>query len=343
LVDRAMTRPDQRRELAGRSPDELRRSLERAIELFDGLAMTEPIRDRLLTVDIGDDSALTRDAAVQEVARFVIPPVRSPAAKGSEDPERPAIGEPAGTRPRIGLIAFVGSEASGKSTILNEVGSWLGRDHVVRRLHAGKPPSTALTYVPHVLLPALRRWFPEQRSLRVEARFDADPRTRRRYSLLFALRSVMLAYERRALITRAVARSPNGTVVLSDRYPSRTGENPDGPQLGRLPLPPTRLSVRRVLAALEDRLYRDIPTPDLVFHLTAPLDVTLARNAARAKNEPEEYVRFRHAISADLRFDGAIVLRIDTDRELRDVLDEIEHAIDEASAGAEAGAWRGSA
>jgi len=343
LVDRAMTRPDQRRELAGRSPDELRRSLERAIELFDGLAVTEPIRDRLLTVDIGDDSARTRDAAVQEVARFVSQPVGSPAAKGSEDPERSATGEPAGTRRRIGLIAFVGSEASGKSTILNEVGSWLGRDHVVRRIHAGKPPSTALTYVPHVLLPALRRWFPEQRSLRVEARFDADPRTRRRYSLLFALRSVMLAYERRALITRAVARSPNGTVVLSDRYPSRTGGNPDGPQLGRLPLPPTRLSVRRVLAALEDRLYRDIPTPDLVFHLTAPLDVTLARNAARAKNEPEEYVRFRHAISADLRFDGAIVHRIDTDRELRDVLDEIEHAIDEASAGAEAGASRGSA
>jgi len=213
---------------------------------------------------------------------------------------------------------------------------------VVRRIHAGKPPSTALTYVPHVLLPALRRLFPEQRSLRVEARLDADPRTRRRYSLLFALRSVMLAYERRAVITRAVARSPNGTIVLSDRYPSRTGGNPDGPQLGHLPLPPSRLSVRRVLAALEDRLYRDIPTPDLVFHLTAPLDVTLARNAARAKNEPEEYVRFRHAISADLRFDGTIVHRIDTDRELRDVLDEIEHAIDEASAGAEAGAWRGS-
>jgi len=342
LVDRAMTRLDRRRELAGRTLDELRRSLERAIELFDGLAMTEPIRERLLTVDIGDGSARTRDAAVRKVARFVSPPVRSPAEKGSDDPERPANGEPAGTRARIGLIAFVGSEASGKSTILNEVGSWLGRDHVVRRIHAGKPPSTALTYVPHVLLPALRRLFPEQRSLRVEARFDADPRTRRRYSLLFALRSVMLAYERRAIITRTVARSPNGTVVLSDRYPSRTGGNPDGPQLGHLPLPPSRLSVRRVLAALEDRLYRDIPTPDLVFHLTAPLDVTLARNAARAKNEPEEYVRFRHAISADLRFDGTIVHRIDTDRELRDVLDEIEHAIDEASAGAEAGAWRGS-
>ena len=53
-------------------------------------------------------------------------------------------------------------------------------------------------------------------------------------------------------------------------------------------------------------------------------------------------MRFRHAIAADLRFDGTIVHRIDTDRELRDVLDEIEHAIDEASADADAGAWRGS-
>ena len=64
-------------------------------------------------------------------------------------------------------------------------------------------------------------------------------------------------------------------------------------------------SVRRVLAALEDRLYRDIPTPDLVFHLTAPLDVTLARNAARAKNGARRNTcDFRHAIAADLLFDG---------------------------------------
>ncbi len=344
LVERAMTRSDPRRELAGRRGNELRRSLERAIALFDGLARTEPIRDRLVTVDMGDESSQTRDAVVREVSRFLSRPVHFPGRTRSDDPERlagTATDARLGGRP-IRLIAFVGSEASGKSTILNEVGGWLGRDHEVRRIHAGKPPSTPVTYVPHVLLPALRRLFPEQRSLRVEARFEADPRTRRRYSLLFALRSVMLAYERRALITRAVARSRNGDVVLSDRYPSRTGGAPDGPQLGHLPLPPSRLSARRSLATLEDRLYRDIPVPDLVFHLTAPLDVTLARNAARAKNEPEDYVRFRHAISADLRFDGTIVHRIDTDRELGDVLHEIERAIGDATAGAEADSWRGS-
>ena len=345
LVDRAMARPDQRRELAGRGPSELRRSLERAIALFDGLARTEPIRDRLLTVDIGDDSSRTRDAAVREISRFLSRAVRSAGTTTSDDPGTLADATATDVRPagRPRLIAFVGSEASGKSTILNKVGSWVGRDHQVRRIHTGKPPSTPLTYVPHVLLPALRRLFPEQRSLRVEARFETDPRTRRRYSLMFALRSVMLAYERRALITRALARSPEGTVVLSDRYPSRTGGAPDGPQLAHLPLPPSRLSTRRLLASLEDRLYRDIPVPDLVFHLTAPLDVTLARNAARAKNEPEEYVRFRHAISADLRFDGTIVHRIDTDRDLGDVLRDIERAIGDATAGAEADASHGSA
>jgi thymidylate kinase len=346
LVDRAMTRPDQRRELARRGPSELRWSLERAIALFESLAKTEPIRDRLLTVDVGDDSSPTRDAAVREISRFLSQPTRAPGTTRSDDPERLAGTVATDARPgtkRIRLIAFVGSEASGKSTILDEVGGWLGRDHEVRRIHAGKPPSTPVTYVPHVLLPALRRLFPEQRSLRVEARFETDPRTRRRYSLLFALRSVMLAYERRTLITRALARSGNGTVVLSDRYPSRTGGAPDGPQLGHLPLPPTRLSARRVLATVEDRLYRDIPVPDLVFHLTAPLDVTLARNAAREKIEPEEYVRFRHAISSDLRFDGTIVHRIDTDRELGDVLHEIERAIGDATASAGAEARRGSA
>ena len=347
LVDRAMSRPDPRRELAGRSPSDLRRSLARATELFDGLARTEPIRDRLVTVDVGDDAAGTRDAAVREITHFLSRPVLSPTptATRSHDPGRPdGTGTNAGLDDRrVRLIAFVGSEASGKSTILNEVGAWLGRDHSVRRIHAGKPPSTPVTYLPHSLLPALRRLFPKQRSLRVEARFEANPGTRRRYSLLFALRSVMLAYERRALITRIVARSPDGTVVLSDRYPSVTAGAPDGPQLGHLPRPPSLLSVRRALAMLEAHLYEDIPVPDLVFHLSAPLDVTLARNAARAKNEPEEYVRFRHAISSDLRFDGTIVHRIDTDRELGDVLREIQQAIGEATAAAEEDAWRGSA
>ena len=230
------------------------------------------------------------------------------------------------------MIAFVGSEATGKSTILSEVESWLGRSHHVRRVHAGKPPSTPLTFLPHVLLPALRAVFPEQRTLYVEERYeDGDRAAEKPYPLLFGVRSVMLAYERRSLLGRA-ARSGSGTVVLSDRYPSQASGAPDGPQLAHLPMPSGRFSVRRALARLEGRLYRDIPAPDMVFYLSAPLEVTLARNAARNKQEPEDYVRFRHALTSRLRFEGAPVYGIDTDRDLESVVQEIEEVIGDGRA-----------
>ena len=317
LVDRAIRRPDPRRELAGRSRDQVADRLARAVELFEGLAVRDAVRERLLIAEITDDSREGFEEAVQQVLVGL-------GGGAAETPPK-----------QVRSIAFVGSEASGKSTILNEVEAWLGRDHQVRRIHAGKPPSTWLTFLPHVLLPAFRTLFPEQRLLRVEAKMEEDPPTRGSYPLLYAFRSVMLAYERRALILGALQRSPGGTIVLSDRYPSGTGGAPDGPQLGHLPLSSGRPSARRLLAALEGRLYRDIPAPDIVFHLSAPLEVTLARNAHRQKREPEGYVRLRHAISADLHFDGSVVNRIDTDRAFESVVIEIKDAIREAIDGSD--------
>jgi len=158
----------------------------------------------------------------------------------------------------------------------------------------------------------------------VETRVRGPEGPRRTFPLMFGVRSVMLAYERRALLTRAFARSADGTIVLSDRYPSSRSGAPDSPQLGHLP---ARDGRRRWLTALEARLYEDIPSPDLVVHLTAPLDVTLARNAARDKTEPEDYVRFRHSLSSNLEFDGVPVHRISTDRPLEDVVREVKEAI----------------
>jgi len=328
LLRRAMTRPDRRRELARGDVREVERRIARAVELFDGLAKVEPIRGRLLTVDVADDSPERLDAAVREIAGWLAGTEAASPPSGSSVAPSDRRGAPG----KATLIAFVGSEATGKSTILGEVEGWLGRSHRVRRVHAGKPPSTPITFLPHVLLPALRRVFPEQRTLFVEERYeDGDRAATKPYPLLFGVRSVMLAYERRALLTRA-ARSGKGTVVLSDRYPSEASGAPDGPQLAHLPMPSARFSIRRVLARMEDRLYRDIPAPDMVFHLSAPLEVTLARNAARNKQEPEDYVRFRHALSSKLRFDGAPVYGIDTDRDLELVVREIEEVIGDGRA-----------
>ena len=231
------------------------------------------------------------------------------------------------------VIAFVGAEATGKSTMLEQVERWLGAHYTVHRVHAGKPPTTPLTVIPSLLLPVLRSLLPEQRSTKVSARHasgdERDP-TNEPFPLLFGVRSVFLAHDRRALLIRAYADSANGAIVLADRYPSVERGALDGAQLGHLEMPSTGGSVRRWMADLEARLYRDIPPPDLVIRLTAPLDVTLERNKTRAKSEPEDYVLLRHARSSNLEFERVRVEDVDTDRPLSESILEIRRLIWEA-------------
>jgi hypothetical protein len=228
------------------------------------------------------------------------------------------------------VIAFVGSEATGKSTLLSEVGGWLGGYFAVEKYHAGKPPSTVLTALPNALVPALRALLPGHRSTRVETRYaSGNPKANpdKTFPLLFGVRSVLLAHDRRSLLKRAYRRAANGTVVLCDRYPSLQSGAPDGPQLSHLPVPKGRFSIGRRLARTEAWLYRQIPPPDLVIYLTAPLEVTVMRNAARDKTEPEDYVRRRHAQASNLDFGRAPVLRIETDQPFDETLRQVEGAI----------------
>jgi len=231
------------------------------------------------------------------------------------------------------LIAFVGAEAAGKSTMLGEVERWLGGHYTVRRIHAGKPPSTPLTFVPNLLLPALRSLLPEQRSTKVSARHAAGGErgdSGKPFPLLFGIRSVFLAYDRRALLKRAFASSANGAIVLSDRYPSVESGALDGAQLGHPAAPRNGGRVRRWLADLEARLYRDIPPADLVVYLTAPLEVALERNKARAKSEPDDYVLSRHGRSSNLQFGRVRVQRVDTSQPLDESSREIKRIVWEA-------------
>jgi thymidylate kinase len=227
------------------------------------------------------------------------------------------------------VIAFVGPEASGKSTLLAELSQWLGHDLAVARVHAGKPPATLLSALPNLLVPALRLLLPASRSTRVEADHATDRRERPQpgYPLLFGIRSVLLAYDRRSLLVRAFSQAANGTIVLCDRYPSLGSGAPDGPQLSHFPLPPGRSSLRRLLAQVEASLYRDIPPPDLVLQLSVPLEVAVLRNETRGKREPEDYVRLRHSLIANLDFGRTPVHRINTDRPVAETVLEVKRAL----------------
>jgi thymidylate kinase len=227
------------------------------------------------------------------------------------------------------VIGFVGPEASGKSTLLSEIRAWLGEHFAVDRIHAGKPPSTAISAIPNLLLPTLRSLLPGSRSTRVEMDYAPNnPKEgKRTYPLLFAVRSVLLAYDRRVLLARAFGRAANGEIVLCDRYPSLMSGAPDSPQLRRLTDQRSGFPVRRFLARFEERLYREIPPADLIIYLNVPLEVALSRNRSRSKYEPEDYVRRRHAQSSNLAFGQTPVYNVNTDQPVAETLMEVEKSI----------------
>lgn len=228
------------------------------------------------------------------------------------------------------VIAFVGPEATGKSTLLAEVSHWLGEYFAVEQVHAGKPKSTPLSIAPNLFLPALRSMLPSYRSGHVETQYgakDHSESSEKVYPLIFAIRSALLGYDRRSLLTRAYRQAANGTIVLCDRYPSLTGGAPDSPQLSHMPVAADQYPIRYRLARIEQRMYREIPSPDLVISLTVPVEVAVVRNATRGKYEPEDYVRLRHVQSANLNFGDTPVYEINTDQPLDDVVLDVKKAV----------------
>lgn len=234
---------------------------------------------------------------------------------------RRVSGSPKGMIPGSGgaVIAFVGPEATGKSTLIKEMKQWLGEHFTVEQIHAGKPRSTFISAIPNLFVPALRSLLPDLRSTHIESKYAYDEypeKSQSVFPLFFAIRSTLLAYDRWKLLTRAFSLAASGNIILCDRYPSSSPGAPDSPQLSQVPLPRDRYPIRRRLARIENRLYREIPTPDLVISLSVPLEIAIVRNQNRNKEDPEELVRLRHSQSSNLKFERTSVHKIDTNQSL---------------------------
>ncbi len=237
-----------------------------------------------------------------------------------------------GMSPQSGgaVIAIVGPEATGKSTLLAEMRSWLSEHFAVTQIHAGKPKSTLFTFLPNLLVPALRFLLPSFRSSRLETERASDEHVQsspKVYPLISSIRSVLLAYDRRALLARAFAKSSNGAIVLCDRYPSLSPGSPDGPQLAQFPIPEDKYPIQHKLSRIEKQIYKEIPPPDLVVLLTVPVEVAILRNRNRGKFEPEDFVRLRHAQSSSLEFEKSQVYKINTDQPLDKTILDVKRAI----------------
>ena len=223
------------------------------------------------------------------------------------------------------VIAVIGGEATGKSTVVSTIHEWLGEYLKIHRVHAGKPPSNWLTWLPNALLPLARRLFPKQRSGVVE--LAAEEESVANTSLVFALRAASLAYDRCQLLTGAYRSATRGEVTVCDRYPTHVTGDIDS---AMLPPRGRDSSLYRILQQTEERLYRSIPSPDLVLRLSVPVEVAIERNRTRDKEgepEPEDYVRQRHARVGKLDYRDTKVIEIDTNKSLEETLLDVKRAV----------------
>lgn len=235
------------------------------------------------------------------------------------------------------IIAFVGAEATGKSTLIAETGRWLGNVFAVRTVHVGKPPFSWLTAPVNILLPLMRRLLPQlRRSWKTRNARSEDPKlppqtdyTSR--SLLYAVRAVALAWDRYQLLIKVRRWAANGEIVVCDRYPTETTGAMDSPRLQEHPKRDgVRAALYNRLARFEHRLYGRMPPPDTVLRLKVSVETAKQRNRERAATgmDPEDYLEARHRETGEWYKHGTkYSYDIDTERSLEETVRSVKRAI----------------
>ncbi|MEO0968820.1 MAG: hypothetical protein AAFX80_10880 [Cyanobacteria bacterium J06639_18] len=222
------------------------------------------------------------------------------------------------------VIAFVGAEATGKSTLVKETRSWLGKVFHVSSVHLGKPPSTWLSFLPNLTLPIFRRISARDRMSSV----IVDSSTKEKnISLLYAIRSILVAWDRYQLATKIRRQVANGKLVICDRYPSTIVGAMDSARLNTPEKKGWKNNILRYLAKLENQIYRQIPPPDLVIQLNVPVDVAMKRNQSRDKEEPSDYVLCRHTKGMIPSFPMSKTILIDSNQSIPETISCVRQSL----------------
>ncbi|PRY25203.1 thymidylate kinase [Aliiruegeria haliotis] len=226
------------------------------------------------------------------------------------------------------IVALVGPKASGKSTLGKALASRIGKQIDLRRIHVGKPPATLLSAPFRLLLPLLRRVMSAERSSEYQR---PERRAEQRYSLAYVARMTLLAYDRRALLLRSRRAASSGAIIVADRYPSTGTGVIDSSQFSEAAVEACESKLKRFLMHHERKLYADLPAPDLVIRLNAPIETTIHRDATRDKADAPDpdSLRRRREIETVAEFPGTPVLEISTDCPL-----------EQSAAGVVRGVWK---
>ena len=216
-------------------------------------------------------------------------------------------------------IALVGPKGTGKSTLSKLLAKRLGTKLDVKLFHFGKPPATWLSFLPRLVVPAVRRALPTERPSAPEA---PERWAERRYSTLFLISKLLVAFDRQRLLIRNMRAMSAGAIVISDRCHVTNGTGMDGSAFDDLALSRARSPFQRWLMERERAIYRCLPRPRLVFKLSVPLETAIQRDLARRKRggpDPSAVQR-RWNGESGAEFAKSTVCLIDTNGDIEDTL-----------------------
>jgi thymidylate kinase len=214
------------------------------------------------------------------------------------------------------IIAVVGGDGAGKSTVISELGAWLSKDFAVTRIHLGKPPRSWTTHVVWATA-KLRLAFGAALGGRSSRGGTENASFRSRAQMALA---VATARDRYIAYRTARRIAGDGGLVVCDRFPLPQLTLMDAPRLarGHGPEPSSRLTRR--LAALEQSYYQRLTLPDVLIVLRVDPEIAVARKP----EESAEFVRarWREIWSVDWQETPAHV--VDASRPADAVLSEVK-------------------
>jgi thymidylate kinase len=204
-------------------------------------------------------------------------------------------------------VAVCGLDGTGKSSLVKSLTQHFSQHFSVKSLHLGRPPPSVLSFIlqPFFALRSHLRRFVKDRTNEIEVKVIA-----KEISTIYAIRSVLLAFDRKAASRRAFNLSKKGYLVICDRYPSLVYGKMDSPRIQRNH---SRGLLYQYCYRLEKHLYNSILPTNMVFHLQAPVEVAIERNNGREKlgKETEGELRKRFLINSGVIFLGGKYIFVD--------------------------------
>ena len=218
------------------------------------------------------------------------------------------------------LIAIIGTDGSGKSTVGDHIAGWITRYGPAGRVHLGKQSGNVLRALGRVpLIGGVTERLIERKVKAVNKEIKADKQP----TLLPALVISLFTLRRKRRFKRMLALRRQGLIVVTDRFPQVEVPGAyDGPGF---PETSTGSPLVVRLAKHEHAVFAWMAShrPDLVLRLNVDLDTACRRKP----DHRSEALARKIAVTPLLTFSGARIVDIDAAQPLAQVLAQAEAAI----------------